>query len=576
MTEEATPNDDAAAPDPVDAELIAYLDGELEPSAARDLEDRLDADAKLRARAESLKRSFDLLDFLPKPEPSASFATRTLDKLPVSGAKPAVATATATPAPATVPSGFSSLAITGVPPPRSEASWLFAVVGLFLSATFALAVGYLGTAALRTYVFPRNEPPEPSTDSLSVSEVRAIANLPLYAAVDDFEFLEQLAAPEFFGDELAPPDWLTPSQPLETEKKTDPELQVLFRAFRELPADRQEKIRLLDQRIHTQEPAKRDRSFRLLETYAAWLHKLTDADRADVLAAASPAKRLDAIREVLLKHWIAKLPVAHRTMLKALPSADKAKLLAKWRAEEEKSRTEWAVARVQWESIRTGKQPWPFSDERMKKDVLDYVRAVYRPDEPKRARLSTSGPDGGDAARLREALERADKGEWALLGKAVRDFDRKYEMLPEPGKGMVVVDYSDLPPALSRLLEKRPKVSRNLEQAAGKWPEFALAVHAELAARPLTNFPALRLGPASPDEFKDEMRRGVGELRKKLNDAEWGGLRSLDGVWPNYPRELVRLAKLHDVSLPGVMPPGPPSLWEKTYNPSRQPMRPGG
>jgi hypothetical protein len=561
--------DDDAEPDPIDAELIAYLDGELEPSAARALEDRLDADPKLRARAEGLKRSYDLLDFLPKPEPSPTFATRTMDKLPVSGPKPAVSSSSAvtmTPAP------LSSLALAA--PPRRGTPWAWAA-GLLLVAGLALGAGYLGTAALRTHVFPPAEPREPGTDSLSVSEVRAIANLPLYAAVDDLDFLNQLTAPEFFGDELSPPEWLLPSQPLEVDKPTDPELQSLFRAFRELPAERQEKIRTLDQQIHALEPPKRDRMLRLLETYAAWLQRLPDSDRRDVLAANSSSKRIEAIHEVQVKKWIAGLPASQRAKLKDLPAEDKAQLLAKLRADEERSRTTWAEARLHWESLRTGKQPWPFADEKAKRDVLDHIRTVYRPDDSKRARLTASGPDGGDAGRLKEAMDRADKGEWSLLGKAVYDFSRKYEMLPEPAKGEPVLTFADLPPGIAKMLENKPKL-RGLEQANGKWPEFALVVHNDLGPRLLAKQERLRsLGPCHPDDYRPEVRGALGELRKKATETEWAGLRALEHVWPNHPREMVRLARVHDVSIPGVLPPGPPSLWEKTYGTSR-PMKPGG
>lgn len=560
--------DDEADADPVDAELIAYLDGELEPAAARELEDRLDADPKLRARAAGLKRSYDLLDFLPKPEPSSTFATRTMDKLPVSGPKPAVSSSSAT---TMTPAPSSSLALT---PARSGTPWAWAA-GVLFAAGLALGAGYLGTAALRTYVFPPAEAKEPSTDSLSVTEVRAIANLPLYAAVDDLDFLLQLATPEYFGDELASPEWLLPSQPLDAEKPTDEELQSLFRTFRELPAERQDAIRTLDSRIHSLEPPKRDRLLRLLETYAAWLQRLPEPDRKEILAAPNGAKRIEIVREVQLKRWIAALPAAQRSKLKELPAEDKAQLLSKLRADDERSRTMWAEARLQWESLRTGKQPWPFTDERAKKDVLDHIRAVFKPDDPKRSRLSTFGPDGGDAGRLKEAMDRAEKGEWSLLGKAVHDFSRKYEMLPEPGKGEPVLQVADLPLIVGKMLENKPKV-RGLEQASGKWPEFALLVHNELGPRLLAKQERFRpLGPCHPDDYRVEVRAFLGDLRKRASAVEWDGLKALENLWPNHPREMVRLARVHDLSVPGVLPPGPPSQWEKTYGTSR-PMKPGG
>src|SRR4051812_19964027 len=72
------------------AELVAYLDGEVTGQAARAIEAKLSLDPRWRAEAESLKRTWDLLDFLPKPETKADFTERTMSKLapirPTSGA----------------------------------------------------------------------------------------------------------------------------------------------------------------------------------------------------------------------------------------------------------------------------------------------------------------------------------------------------------------------------------------------------------------------------------------------------------------------------------------------------------
>ena len=63
------------------ADLIAYLDGELTGDARRRLETRLSADPTLRMEADSLKQAWAMLDYLPRPGPSADFATRTLDRV---------------------------------------------------------------------------------------------------------------------------------------------------------------------------------------------------------------------------------------------------------------------------------------------------------------------------------------------------------------------------------------------------------------------------------------------------------------------------------------------------------------
>ncbi|MGL4555560.1 MAG: anti-sigma factor family protein, partial [Gemmataceae bacterium] len=47
------------------ADLVAYLDGELSGEAAESMEAKLNLDPRMRAEAESLKKAWDLLDFLP-------------------------------------------------------------------------------------------------------------------------------------------------------------------------------------------------------------------------------------------------------------------------------------------------------------------------------------------------------------------------------------------------------------------------------------------------------------------------------------------------------------------------------
>jgi len=74
--------------------LTAYLDGELDDAASQAFEARLRRDPDLRAEAEAMKRTWEMLDYLPRPEPSTSFTHRTLERLAV------LDTAPATPVPA--------------------------------------------------------------------------------------------------------------------------------------------------------------------------------------------------------------------------------------------------------------------------------------------------------------------------------------------------------------------------------------------------------------------------------------------------------------------------------------------
>jgi hypothetical protein len=72
------------------ADLVAYLDGELKGEAARALQAKLQLHPEARAEAAALKRTWDLLDYLPQAEPSPAFTEQTLSRLAVP-AGPAVA-----------------------------------------------------------------------------------------------------------------------------------------------------------------------------------------------------------------------------------------------------------------------------------------------------------------------------------------------------------------------------------------------------------------------------------------------------------------------------------------------------
>jgi len=62
-------------------ELIAYLDGELDDAGVRAVEERLQRDPQARREAEELKKTWEMLDYLPRSRASGTFTTRTLTQL---------------------------------------------------------------------------------------------------------------------------------------------------------------------------------------------------------------------------------------------------------------------------------------------------------------------------------------------------------------------------------------------------------------------------------------------------------------------------------------------------------------
>jgi anti-sigma factor RsiW len=147
------------------ADLVAYLDGELEGEAARALEAKLSLSPEARAEAESLKRAWEMLDYLPRAEPSPHFTERTLSRL-----------APVTPG-SLVRSRWRRWA--------GAAAWAALVVGAF-------AAGWVG--------YNRFVPFEPGEREL-VQDLRLIENLRLYEAVPDLDFLKALDQPDLFGED---------------------------------------------------------------------------------------------------------------------------------------------------------------------------------------------------------------------------------------------------------------------------------------------------------------------------------------------------------------------------------------
>ncbi len=83
MTDEADKTNAGESFQPIEEELVAYLDGELEDEASRLLEQRLTSDPKLRQELAVLERTWDLLDGLGSSELDETFARSTIEMVAV-------------------------------------------------------------------------------------------------------------------------------------------------------------------------------------------------------------------------------------------------------------------------------------------------------------------------------------------------------------------------------------------------------------------------------------------------------------------------------------------------------------
>jgi anti-sigma factor RsiW len=149
------------------ADLVAYLDGELEGEAAQVIETRLSRDPTLRAEAEALQRTWDLLDYLPRTEPSPSFTQRTVSRISARETRAALRRG------------------------GRLRRWLRAA-GWAAAVLLAGLAGY--TAAL--YLYPTGP-----TEQDLVRDLRLIENLRFYEPVETIEFLRELDHPDLFGED---------------------------------------------------------------------------------------------------------------------------------------------------------------------------------------------------------------------------------------------------------------------------------------------------------------------------------------------------------------------------------------
>jgi anti-sigma factor RsiW len=150
------------------ADLVAYLDGELTGASARALEAKLSLNPSDRAEAEALRRTWALLDYLPSPQPSASFTHRTLERL--------------------------------TPVQNREMSrrqrWRKRFIGAGWAAALLLS-GWAGDAVYNGFV-----PSEPGEKEL-LRDLRLIENKRYYDLIEDLNFWRALDKPELFGDDPA-------------------------------------------------------------------------------------------------------------------------------------------------------------------------------------------------------------------------------------------------------------------------------------------------------------------------------------------------------------------------------------
>lgn len=150
------------------ADLVAYLDGELSGDAARALEAKLSLNPAIRAEADALRRTWELLDFLPKSKPSPQFTHRTMQRL----------------------------APLRTDQQRRRDRWRTRCLGFGWAAALLLA-GWGGYAGFN-WLLPR----EPGERQL-LHDLRIIENKRTYERIENLDFWRALDSADLFGNEAS-------------------------------------------------------------------------------------------------------------------------------------------------------------------------------------------------------------------------------------------------------------------------------------------------------------------------------------------------------------------------------------
>jgi ferric-dicitrate binding protein FerR (iron transport regulator) len=157
---------DALSPEDREA-LVQYLDGEMDEEQSRVFEARLASNPTLRREAETLKRTWELLDYLPRPVASETFTSRTLEKV-------------------------ETCRMTTL---RRRRAWRW--VGGAAWAAAATAAALLGFLTIQPPLPP--EPFEPTPEDIRIYEHREYWHY--YEKVDSLEFLKALERERLFPED---------------------------------------------------------------------------------------------------------------------------------------------------------------------------------------------------------------------------------------------------------------------------------------------------------------------------------------------------------------------------------------
>jgi hypothetical protein len=444
---------------PLDEELVAYLDGELDAEGVRRIEALLASDPEVRRRVQSLERTWDMLDELDAAPVGEPFTQTTLEMVAVAARQDAEQSRAEA--------------------PRRRRRLLLAVGGGLLAAA---AVGFCAVAL--------HDP-----DRQLLQDLPVLEHLDEYHQIGSTEFLHRLSKEGLFskdaaepGKEAAADDKSAVSRRQRVENMSLDEKEQLLHAedhFTALAAAEQQRLRRLHDDIENDPDSKRLRA--IMHGYYEWLKTLSPLSWGE-LPDMGPDERIAWVKKRLqeeqrergrqfdakdmaaLRDWMDGCALRHEAdFLKSMPTEKDRK---QFLAADKSFQRQMVVGYLwwRWQPSNSGKLPPMMTNEDMASLLAmlspDVRKQLEKKNPGEQWRLVTSRMHQGfrrafEDRRLRGPLSQSDDEQLAeFFEKRLSDEERD-RLLSMPGEQMQR--------ELQRLFQMR---NRPLEGPGrrGRWP----------------------------------------------------------------------------------------------------------
>lgn len=153
--------------DRIQEELVAYLDGELDDEASERVIQRLRSDPHYRQKLNEMQAAWDLLDELPRVEPTDSFTQSTIEMIALTSEADALSAEA-----------------------KVEAKRHWSRLAIAATVLLAALLGYY-------FISQRLD----RSNQQLVRDLPVIEKVDLYSAVDNLDFLRELEASRLFDEE---------------------------------------------------------------------------------------------------------------------------------------------------------------------------------------------------------------------------------------------------------------------------------------------------------------------------------------------------------------------------------------